>query len=56
MEGGVEEHHITDVKLWYFYDTHSVGSASQWEQLLDNGLSTQLSTRRDTLSTYLGGV
>lgn len=49
MEGGTEEHHITDVKLWYFYDTRSVGSASQWEQLLDNGLSQPSYQLEETL-------
>ena len=39
LDGGDTENHITDVKLWYFYDTKTVGSDSQWQQLLKNGIS-----------------
>lgn len=39
MDGGDTENHITDVKLWYFYDTKTVGSDSQWRQLLKSGIS-----------------
>ncbi len=38
-DGGETENHITDVKLWYFYDTMTVGSDSQWQDLLNNGIS-----------------
>ncbi|MDT0628929.1 YjfK family protein [Alteromonas sp. W364] len=38
-DGGDTENHITDVKLWYFYDTMTVGSDSQWQDLLNNGIS-----------------
>ena len=38
-DGGDTEKHITDVKLWYFYDTMTVGSDSQWQDLLNNGIS-----------------
>lgn len=39
MEGGNEEQHISDVKLWYFYDTRSVGGQQQWQTLLNSGIS-----------------
>lgn len=38
-DGGETENHITDVKLWYFYDTKTVGSDAQWQDLLNNGIS-----------------
>jgi hypothetical protein len=38
-DGGETENHITDVKLWYFYDTKTVGSQQQWSQLIDSGIS-----------------
>jgi hypothetical protein len=38
-DGGETENHITDVKLWYFYDTKTVGSETQWQDLLNNGIS-----------------
>lgn len=41
-DGGETENHITDVKLWYFYDTKTVGSESQWQDLLNNGISQAL--------------
>ncbi|MBC3764762.1 YjfK family protein [Neptunicella marina] len=40
LDGGDTENHITDVKLWYFYETQTVGSDSQWQQLLKSGIST----------------
>lgn len=39
LDGGDTENHITDVKLWYFYDTQTVGSDGQWQGLLRNGIS-----------------
>lgn len=39
LDGGDDESHISDVKLWYFYDTKTVGSDSQWQQLINNGIS-----------------
>jgi hypothetical protein len=38
-DGGESENHITDVKLWYFYDTTTVGSQTQWQTLINNGIS-----------------
>lgn len=38
-DGGDSENHITDVKLWYFYDTKTVGSQAQWNELLASGIS-----------------
>jgi hypothetical protein len=39
LDGGDTEQHITDVKLWYFYDTKTVGSENQWQTLIDSGIS-----------------
>lgn len=39
LDGGDTENHITDVKLWYFYETKTVGSQSQWQSLLKEGIS-----------------
>ncbi|OUS36913.1 hypothetical protein A9R01_05270 ['Osedax' symbiont bacterium Rs2_46_30_T18] len=39
LEGGMTENHISDVKLWYFYDTQSISSQSQWDRILDSGIS-----------------
>ncbi|MCC2606331.1 YjfK family protein [Planctobacterium marinum] len=39
MDGGDTENHITDVKLWYFYDTKTVGSENQWQSLLKQEIS-----------------
>ncbi|MFT5541404.1 MAG: hypothetical protein ACI97K_000296 [Glaciecola sp.] len=38
-DGGETENHITDVKLWYFYETKTVGSEAQWQDLINNGIS-----------------
>lgn len=40
LDGGDSEEHITDVKLWYFYDTKTVGSDDQWQSLITSGIST----------------
>lgn len=39
LDGGDTENHITDVKLWYFYETKTVGSESQWQQLVNKDIS-----------------
>lgn len=39
LDGGDSEQHITDVKLWYFYETKTVGSDSQWQSLINGGIS-----------------
>ena len=39
LDGGDTENHITDVKLWYFFDTKTVGSNAQWQQLIKSGIS-----------------
>ncbi|WP_088332399.1 YjfK family protein [Lacimicrobium sp. SS2-24] len=39
LDGGDTEQHITDVKLWYFYDTKTVGSDSQWQTLINTDIS-----------------
>ena len=39
LTGGMTENHISDVKLWYFYETKSVGSDNDWNYILDNTVS-----------------
>lgn len=39
LDGGETENYITDVKLWYFYDTQTVGSEQQWQNLIKQGVS-----------------
>jgi hypothetical protein len=39
LDGGDTENYITDVKLWYFYQTKTVGSESQWQQLIKHDIS-----------------
>lgn len=39
LDGGDTENHITDVKLWYFHNTKTVGSENQWQQLLKHDIS-----------------
>ena len=40
LDGGDDESHITDVKLWYFYDTQTVGTDKQWQRLIKQEIST----------------
>lgn len=39
LDGGDTENHITDVKLWYFYNTLTIGNDSQWAQALKSEIS-----------------
>jgi hypothetical protein len=39
LDGGDTESHITDVKLWYFYETKTVGSEQQWQGLINSDIS-----------------
>ncbi|MDN4503753.1 YjfK family protein [Alteromonadaceae bacterium BrNp21-10] len=39
LDGGDTENHITDVKLWYFFDTQTIGNDSQWQQTLKQQVS-----------------
>lgn len=39
LTGGRTENHLSDVKLWHFYDTQSVGSEADWQTLLKNRVS-----------------
>ena len=39
LDGGDTESHITDVKLWYFYDTKTVGNDAQWQSQLSTAIS-----------------
>lgn len=39
LDGGDSENHITDVKLWYFFDTQTIGNDSQWRDTLKNRIS-----------------
>ena len=38
-DGGLSENHITDVKLWYFYETKTIGSEAQWKEALASVIS-----------------
>jgi hypothetical protein len=39
LNGGMTENNIEDVKLWYFYETKSVGSEQDWNALLNKQIS-----------------
>lgn len=39
LTGGRTENHVSDVKLWYYYDTQSVSGDSDWQTLLDQQIS-----------------
>ena len=39
LDGGETENHITDVKLWYFYSTTTIGNEQQWQSLIKGGIS-----------------
>ncbi len=39
LDGGMNESHIADVKLWYFYDTKGVGSEQEWDLTINNHIS-----------------
>ena len=39
LDGGDTENHITDVKLWYFYDTQTIGNQTQWNETLNHNIS-----------------
>ena len=39
LEGGTTENHISDGKLWFFYDTFGIGDSAEWERQLEQGIS-----------------
>ena len=39
LDGGMTENHITDVKLWHFYETKTIGSTAQWNDCIKNIIS-----------------
>ncbi len=39
LTGGMTEQHVSDVKMWYFYETKGIGSDAEWNQLLNEGIS-----------------
>lgn len=39
LEGGMQEQHIADVKLWYFYDTQGIAGQSEWDHALKHVIS-----------------
>lgn len=39
LDGGMQENHISDVKLWYFYDTNGVNGDNEWDVTLKNHIS-----------------
>ena len=48
LDGGDTENHITDVKLWYFYETKTIGSEAQWKQTIASGVSKPTYQLEDT--------
>lgn len=47
LEGGMTENHISDVKLWYFYDTQSISTQAQWDKVLAETISQTSITLED---------
>lgn len=43
-DGGIGEAYITDVKLWYFYETKTIGNEQQWQQCLNETVSKPVYT------------
>ncbi|MEH6469957.1 MAG: YjfK family protein [Halopseudomonas sp.] len=39
LSGGMDEQHVSDVKLLHFFETQSVGSDHDWNELLKTGIS-----------------
>ena len=39
LDGGMSESHITDVKLWHFYSTETIGSDAQWNKCVNHIIS-----------------
>lgn len=39
-QGGEEDHHVIDVKLFHYYDTLDVANKNDWTQLLDKKIGT----------------
>ena len=39
LDGGLSENHITDVKLWHFYSTETIGSEQQWKSCVNTLIS-----------------
>ena len=39
LDGGRDAQHVTDVKLWHFYETLSIGSDAEWQQCLRQTIS-----------------
>ncbi len=42
LSGGNAENNIADVKLWYYYDTQTVGNNSDWQTLLNQKISQEV--------------
>ena len=38
-EGGTNDEHVTDVKLWFYYETKSIAGDKTWNDVLDNHVS-----------------
>lgn len=51
LDGGDTENHVTDVKLWYFYETQTVGTSAQWKALIDQQVSQPKYQLDDTVFT-----
>lgn len=56
LEGGMTENHISDGKLWFYYDTQGIGSDLEWERQLEHGISQQEYVLNDASFTRLWKV
>ncbi|GLS27240.1 YjfK family protein [Marinibactrum halimedae] len=48
-EGGKEEEHVVDVKLFHYYDTLDVSNQHNWDELLNQKIGTETYTLNDQL-------
>lgn len=57
LTGGTSENHVSDVKLWYYFDTQSVGSEADWNSLLEQSVSQEsIQLEGNTYTRVWGGV
>ncbi len=56
LDGGMSENHITDVKLWHFYDTQTIGSDAQWNKCLSDIISQPTYEIDGTVFTRVWGA
>lgn len=57
LEGGMTENHISDVKLWYFFETKAIANSSDWDNALKNTISqSQMSLEGYTFERVWGST